>query len=438
MAICFKFIIAFCLITNPLITKFANAKNQDNLKILIMSEDAEPKDYYNFLNENNFYIKSTFDSISNNIANNISSDRPDDRQKTGFKNKASHISNLKILAEVEFLDEDITKSINTYKKIISFGLAEVWGSDTKSTIFQSYFRLAQLEKDKEKLWIQKALDFASDLRPSSSLTPIGLKNTFEKIRFETSTNQIEYIKLNLNNPKSKFSVNNESKELIDFKQADFKQDYLNQIHINSSKNISIVNKNSLYRLDFISDTSLPSVAFVKGSNISGYKPVEIKFNGLCENLETSSDIKLNSDQILKFENYYIYSSTDCEPISASLILNRNNLEEITTPMSDKIIIAQDKQAQSSKSMPNNLPQKSNPDVSDLSNTNYNLRPSDRALNTFPESKYSDGQSQVKKPRSTNKWIYIGSAVLAVTIGAMFLNQQNDSSEAYEPTRTKGF
>lgn len=374
MAICFKFFIILGLTFNPVLNNYSFAKTS---KILIRSKDANQEQYSDYLIKNTDFVKPNLENIL----------------KLNFRYKSNQILNLQNLAETEFLGDDVSKSINTYKKIISLALNDLWTPEIKQIIFQSYFRLAQLEKGKENYWLEKAIEFSVDSKPDPKLTPIGLAENYSHLISSNLQNESEIIKLD----------------------PELSKKYI----INSSFIKSGLNKKSIYRLDYIAESSLPFTTFLSGSKINNFKISEINFTGLCEKIKPSRKINITSTQIKQYSNFYVYSSDKCEPKSVMTILNAS--KESSNP----IIVNNSK-----TKLVTTLPQKIM--TEDLKSQNINL--------SSPMISKNQNLSKIsyKKSNKKNTWIYVGSAILAVTLGAMFINQQNDNSRNYESTSRQGF
>ncbi len=405
MVICFKFVLILSLIYNPI---FASNSFAASSKVLLRSTDANEVEYANFISNNMEYVKPDPMTLS----------------KFLLKHQSNQILNLQKLAEIEFLDDDVTKSIKTYKKIVSLALNDLWSAEVKQIIFQSYFRLAQLEKDKEGFWLQKSIDFAVDSKPDPKLTPMGLSQLHEKLLSTHLSDDQKLVKLNLSNK------------------------YL----INSSVAKSALNKTTIYRIDYITEYSLPFTTYASGSKISNLKTLELKFKGLCKNLSPERKVNFTSSQLKQFANFYVFSSIKCEPTPVINILEPNMLdrkqalaeESKSSLVSDQRseLLTQSFAKSSSKvnltgtrlKLPTSLPVKTN--IEDSNEINPS---SDRSLNLIahPDSN-SKIKNDAKKSNRQKTWIYVGSAILAVTLGAMFINQQNDSPRTYESTSRQGF
>lgn len=374
MAICFKFFIILGLTFNPIFNNYSFAKTS---KILIRSKDSNKEQYSDYLIKNTDFVKPNLENIL----------------KLNLRYKSNQILNLQNLAETEFLGDDISKSTNTYKKIVSLALNDLWTPEIKQIIFQSYFRLAQLEKGKENYWLEKAIEFSVDSKPDPKLTPMGLAENYTRLIALNLQNESEIVKLN--------------------------PEISNKYIINSSFIKSGLNKKSIYRLDYIAEGSLPFTTFLSGLNINNFKISELNFTGLCEKIKPSRKTNFTSAQIKQYSNFYVYSSDECEPKSVVTILNAS--KETSNP---KIVNS------SKTKLVTTLPQKTI--IEDLKNQNTSLSsPSISENQNLSKIKY-------KKSNKKNTWIYVGSAILAVTLGAMFINQQNDNSRNYESTSRQGF
>lgn len=397
MAICFKIFIIFSFVLNPALQKKSFASTiVKSKKILIRSTDANLKDYEKYIIENKDFVKPNFETII----------------KYSFSVKPNHILNLQNLAETEFLDADVAKSVKTYKKIVSLSLKEIWPQDVQNIIFQSYFRLAQLEKENEEFWIQKAIDYAMNLKPNSSKIPLGLIQTHEKLSLLTLNDAENMIPLN------KLSDQN--------------------IRINGSNTLSLVNKNIIYRLDRVSEDSLPSVSYVLGSKILNYKFNSLMFEGLCNNIKPNTETPLTSEQFAKYNHFYVFSSTKCDPIKVSSILNQSlsPARKIIKTNSNPLILSLNPNP-SDSTLPRELPLKTNLEQNTQTwteNSGFQLNNENKNNLLSPSS----GQLKIRNSKKSKTWIYIGSAVLALTLGAMFVHQQNDNSKTYESTQRQGF
>lgn len=283
-------------------------------------------------------------------------------------NKVKTLENLIQVAEDEFLDSDLSKAIQTYKAITNLALDEIWTVEIRANIFQSYFRLAQLDKTKEIYWIKKAIVFAPDLKPNLDLTPLNLVQIYEaQIQMQSYTNL---------------------KAIQASKSDKFK------VLINSSDQIDKVVADKIYRLDFVNNGLTHHTYFMKGSEIATF----------------DLDQRMKADLIL------------------ANAPKKQDLKSMSNSSKQKIKLA------------TQLPMKLSPtkyfddSMMMASFESQNLKSTDFTKSNFT----SLSSDKPKKTKSNRTWIYIASSVLAVTLGAVLINQNNDSSRTYEPNRTQGF
>lgn len=356
-----KISIAFCLFLNPA-QSFAvrtNTSTEKNMTVLFRTENSEIDNYNRTLEKHGYY-------------------RP---RLVVAKDKVNTLVNLKSLAEHEFVSSgDLSEPLATYKKIISKSLDQPWPDKGRSVIFESYFRLAQIEKDQKEFWIKKAISYAYDLKPNPARIPISLIEDYEKLR---KLKQFEKLAKNIDP----------------------------QIIVNGSKKIKTVESNSLYRLDHFSDISFYQTKYALGKNISSTKFNKNSFGGKCQ--KASARFNLENREL---NNVYLFSSEKCDPIKLA-DMRIKFIRESTLNVA---------KANPKPALPTLLPQKTTESVQMTSTT-------------FGDHSMGFNQTAIKpKKRSSNKWYYIGSAVLAVTIGAMLINEDNDNSRRYEPTSRQGF
>ena len=283
-------------------------------------------------------------------------------------NKVKTLENLIHVAEDEFLDSDLSKATQTYKAITNLALDEVWPSEVRAHIFQSYFRLAQLDKTKEVFWIRKAIVFAPDLKPNLDLTPLNLVQIFKA--------QIQM------------------QSYIDLKATQALKSDKFKVLINSSEQIDKVVADKVYRLDFDKNGSTHHTYFLKGSEIPNF----------------DLDQRLSSALILA----RAHKKTDIQKISAST----QNKSKLATQLPMKLSSTKYYEDQ-------------------MALTSYESQ--DLSTDSLTKSNFNSLEAnKPKKPKSNRTWIYIASSVLAVTLGAVLINQNNDSSRTYEPNRSQGF
>lgn len=268
--------------------------------------------------------------------------------------KDTVIENLYQVAELEFVEGDLTKSLQAYQKITDSALDESWSEPTRRLIFQSYFRMAQLQKDQETTWVEKAYIFASDLTPDSNITPLGLKNLYQSI-----TQNQDIILLPL--------------------------EKLNNKTINGSKNLFSVHKHKIYRVDINTQEGQSSVHFVKGEKILNFTPEK-------QNPTVSKEPALPQTLPAKKKFTYVNNNMNI----------RDNLNSAETPSSFQEALQ------------------------DLN-----------AKMNFQGGLVSKGPLK-KDSKKKNRWLYIASTALAVTLGAMLVYQNNDKSSNYEPAKHQGF
>lgn len=350
---------------------------EDGQKILIRTETSSLEDYKTFLEKNPDFKSPSYEVLSN-------------KEKT--------IYNLNQLAEMEFLNSDLAKPLATYKSITDLTLDSLWSSQIREIIFKAYFRIAQIDKKQWKNWIFKAYVFAPDLTPDTETTPTSLIQEFKEIKENADF-------LNLN---EKFQ----------------------SVYINSSKNINSVHKNKIYRVDSVTLESLPSTQFLTGEEVVNYKPQFITFSGFCDEIKVN---KTNFKFLDIKQNYFVFSSFKCKPTSVDAILAKDQKPKIQTPL---IVTSSENISEiektKSEELALHLPQKNQPEVhytQTLSNS-PNLTQDFSSLNT--------NNSLNLKTKKNSRWIYIASSVLALTLGAMLIQQNDDKSNTYEPTRSNGF
>lgn len=196
--------------------------------------------------------------------------------------KAMMIDNLNKIAELEFLEGDLSKAQNTYKQITDLALDESWSDETRKIMFQSFFRLAQIDKGHEKEWTTKAFVFASDLEPNIKTTPQTLIKLYSQAKV---SDQVVTL--------------NES----DLENTNLKGKHLEQKIINGSKTLNTVYKNKIYRLDLLTGDQKSSTHFVRGDLIANFKPHKPK----VENKTVASTSKVLAETLptktLKTINY---------------------------------------------------------------------------------------------------------------------------------------
>ncbi len=158
-------------------------------------------------------------------------------------NKEQAIKNMSHMAELEFLESDLSKAEQTFIAITDLALDNHWTSDVRKSIFQAYFRLAQLKKTEASSWIKKAIEFAPDLKPDYDITPKNLVQNYDNLVLN-----IEYVTIK--------KVTNDS-------------DLKFQRLINGSDAITRVVKDKIYRIDYLTkDPSSTTTHYVLGAKIN--------------------------------------------------------------------------------------------------------------------------------------------------------------------------
>jgi uncharacterized protein YjbI with pentapeptide repeats len=298
-------------------------------------------------------------------------------------NKVKTIENLIQMAEVEFLDSDLTKAGLTYKAITNLALDEVWPKHIRANIFQSYFRLAQLDKNQEVYWIKKAIVYAPDLKPNLDLTPPNLVQLFEE-----QCKKQNYINL-------------------DQSQSELSDKF--KVLINSSESMDKVVSDKIYRLDFIKDGLAHHTFFVGGESIAGFS--------LKQKLKTQTSLTTAPKLLNKKSR-----SVNTQPLgklATHLPMKLGTTKDIENPMDSSSFETSNLKSTNLKRTSFESP---NLKTESLTTSNFN------SLNSI----------KAKKAKPDRTWIYIASSVLAVTLGAVLINQNSDSSRSYEPNRTQGF
>ncbi len=272
-------------------------------------------------------------------------------QPSHGSDRAQIITNLEVAAEIEFLDSDLTNARKTYKKIVQMALDQVWTDKIRTTIYQAHYRMAQLDKTNADKWVMSAIAFAPDFQPNNEITP---RNLVDK-----------YKMANLN---SLFVEINKSK--------------LEKVLINSSKHISKVHKNKIYRLDSITNPNLKP-KFVKGNQIDNYD--ENSFKATLVAIDHSK--KQNQEQ--ERETKLALHLPQKKFLKSKLELN-------------------------------------------LASKDFKSH-----TNNFKTAGFKT-KNKIKEKNNDYTWIYVASSILAVTLGAVLISDNNDNSKPYEPSQSKGF
>lgn len=280
---------------------------------------------------------------------------------THAMNKVKTMDNLFHMAEIEFLDTDLSKAVASYTNITQLALDEIWPLETRRKIFQAHFRMGQLEKDKQPYWITKAIEFAPDLQPDLEITPKNLCELFSE----------------LSSKKTLISIDDDfSNSAPDHK-----------ILINSSQDIKKVSPSKLYRLDFIKPGAESITYYVKGREINSFD------------------------------------------LNQKLAAEKRRDEERMAAVKSQPRLAK------------SLPVKLTPD-SKLSDSMVlaSFNPNQQVNSELQGSRY-DGSSQTKLRKAKKRrrlWLYVGSAIVGVTLGAVLMSQNSGSPNTYEPANPQGF
>lgn len=357
-----KIILRFLLSLNMIcFTAHANPQIKKSPSILLRDSLVTEQDYTNFVNSTPDYKQPNW---------------------TDFYENETALNNIKRLGENEFLESDLSKAKNTFKTLADLQFKSLWSKQSRSSIFHGFFRLAQLEPEKSEEHIKNAYFFAPDLKPDPEFIPQKLIDIF--------TQQSCHGCIELQNNPSRF--------------------------INSSDQITAVEPERKYRLDFLGLEYGLHSSIVKGRDIDHYQMGSVEVRGSCDSLSLSKNLTFKNQ-----DNAFVLTK-NCGPQKISKLLENRRIQLERLTKKEPTIKLSNTSLQVSPGLAKALPEKT---VEELDF---------QFSKTHPD--FNSTKTQTSK--KSNRWIYISSFVLALTIGAVLINEQNDNQTVYEPTSRRGF
>lgn len=361
------FVAAFCHLFSFSPAAYGAVPKVSGQRILIQSVDTDDSDFQEFVNQSSGYV--TLESV-----------RPP------INASAPHqISSLQKLAEAEFLGEDPFKSLPIYTRITSMALDQDWDTESRSIIFTSFFRMAQLQPDQSQKYIKKAILFDSAQHPNPELIPPTLQAIFKNVQTELET-----------------------------KMMSFEPTATPTFYVNGVKNLNRIYPDALYRITFVSNIYGIKTEITKGDTAAELFPYGVPLvQGQCRNV-----VAVNPD-VKDLNQSFVFTSKNCAPKLMASVAS----------------LTQAKLKANESQLSGALPTKSvQTEVVSL-----NLYPSSIDTEQIEASGSQAPMSNKGKLTKKQKtWIIVVSSIAAATLTAMLIQKQNDKPRNYVPTESSGF